>query len=59
MPIVIYRSSKECAEAIGIDVSTFYQYIARQRVGKPCARFVIYEDELEEEDKSKNVRRKR
>ena len=59
MPVVIYRSSKECAKALGIEVRTFYQYIARQRVGKPCVRYDIYEDELEEEDKPKKLRKKR
>ena len=49
MPLIIYGTSKECAEAMGITVNSFYRYIIRTRQGKIKAhKWLVYEDEVED-----------
>lgn len=49
MPLIIYATAKECAEAMGCKVSTFFTYLSRFRKGKPYPKkFMIYEDEVED-----------
>ena len=46
LPVIIYPSSKECANAMGIRVNSFYRYICRMRGGKFKQRkWLVYEDE--------------
>ena len=50
MPLVIYATAKECAEAMGIRLNSFYRYIVRMRGGKiQLRKWAVYEDESEEE----------
>lgn len=34
MPLIIYASPKECAEAMGIKLNSFYRYISRKKSGR-------------------------
>ena len=50
-PLILYATSHECAEAMGIKLNTFYRYIIRMREGKIRLRkWAVYEDEVEELD---------
>lgn len=63
MPLVIYGTSKECAEAMGVTLNSFFRYIMRIKEGKIQARkWLIYEDEvddMEEEVKGEPTKPKR
>ena len=49
MPLVIYGTAKECAEAMGVTLNSFYRYIMRIREGKiKIRKWLVYEDEVEE-----------
>lgn len=49
-PLIIYGSSIECAEAMGIKLQSFYRYVMRMREGKIRLRkWAVYED-LEDEN---------
>lgn len=49
MPLIIYGTSYECAEAMGITVNSFYRYLCRIREGKMQLRkWMVYEDEVDE-----------
>lgn len=49
MPLILYATAKECAEAMGIKRNSFYRYICRMRGGKINLRkWLVYEDEVEE-----------
>jgi hypothetical protein len=51
MPVVVYGTAKECAEAIGVSVRSFYRYISRIREGKIRSRkWDVYEDGESEEE---------
>jgi predicted DNA-binding transcriptional regulator YafY len=51
MPVVVYGTAKECAEAIGVSVRSFYRYISRIREGKISSRkWDVYEDGESEEE---------
>lgn len=50
-PIVIYGTSKECANAMGIRLNSFYKHIVRMRKGKTnTTKWLVFEDEKEEDD---------
>ena len=44
-PLVIHRTSDECAKALGITRDSFYSTISRQRNGKKPMKYEIFEDE--------------
>jgi hypothetical protein len=49
MPLIIYGTSKECAEAMGVTLNSFFRYIMRIREGKIKVRkWLVYEDEVED-----------
>lgn len=49
MPIVIYGTARECAEAMGITLNSFHRCVMRTRQGKHKIRkWAVYEDEVEE-----------
>lgn len=50
MPLIIYATSKECADAMGVTLKSFYRYIVRmkQRKKESFRRWLIYEDEVED-----------
>lgn len=49
MPLVLYGTSKQCAEAMGISRHSFYKYISRMRGGKiKLRKWLVYEDEMED-----------
>ena len=51
MPVMIYATPIECAEAMGITRNSFYRYICRLRSGEHNFRdWVIYQEEIEEDD---------
>ena len=57
MPLVIYRTAKECAEAMGITLHSFYRYLTRIRQGKiKIRKWLIYEDELDELEEEANLK---
>ena len=52
MPLIIFATAKECAEAMGCDVRTFYSYLSRFSKGMPYPKnYLIYEDEIDEDEK--------
>ena len=49
VPVIIYGTSKECAEVMGIKVNSFYRYLCRMRGGKiKLRKWLVYEDEVED-----------
>lgn len=45
-PLIIYATARECAEAMGIQIKSFYRYVMRMREGKIRLRkWAVYEDE--------------
>lgn len=51
MPVIVYATAKECAEAMGVCLCSFYRYLTRLREGKIHTRkWDIYEDEEDLED---------
>ena len=49
MPIVIYGTARECAEAMGITLNSFHRCVMRTREGKIHMRkWEVCEDEVEE-----------
>ena len=51
MPIILYATARECAEALGIKYRSFLMRTHRGRYGKHRARkYVVCEDEKEDED---------
>ena len=49
-PLVIYGTTKECANAMGVSHHTFLEYICRIRKGKWKSRkWIICEDEVDED----------
>lgn len=50
-PLVLYGTAKECSEAMGIKLHSFYEYVCRMKQGKiKSQRWLVYEDEVEDED---------
>lgn len=50
MPVMIYATSKECAEAMGVTLHTFYRYIHWERTGKGHqGKWAVFEDEVDDE----------
>lgn len=51
MPLIIYASPKECAEAMGIKLNSFYRYISRKKSGRSQTRqWAVYEDEVADDE---------
>ena len=51
MPVMLYGTAYECAAAMGVSRSTFFTYLSRFRKGmRYPKKYLIYEDEVEEED---------
>ena len=49
MPVIIYANSRDCANAMGITLNSFYKYICKMRGGKiKMRKWEVYEDEVEE-----------
>ena len=56
MPLIIYGTAKECAEAMGVTKNSFFRYIMRIRDGKIQVRkWLIYEDEVDELEEEADV----
>lgn len=52
MPLIIFATAQECAEAMGCNPRTFASYLSRFKKGKPHPKnYLIYEDEIDEEEK--------
>lgn len=52
MPVIIFATAKECAEAMGCNPQTFASYLSRFKKGKPYPKnYLIYEDEIDEDEK--------
>ena len=50
VPLVIYGTSRECAEAMGIKLRSFYEYISKIKNGTlKSQRWLVYEDEVDED----------
>lgn len=48
-PLILYATSRECADAMGITQNSFYRYICRMRQGKIKNRkWLVYEEEVED-----------
>ena len=51
VPLIIYGTAEECANAMGIKVNSFYRYIVRMRQGLiKFKKWVVYKDEVDELD---------
>ena len=51
MPLILYATSYECAEAMGITHNSFYRYLCRIREGKiKIRKWLIYRDEEDLDD---------
>ncbi len=51
MPVILYATAEECAEAMGCSRDTFFTYLSRFKKGMMYPKkYLIYEDEVEEED---------
>jgi hypothetical protein len=51
-PICIYGTARDCAEALGIEVKSFWHQIMRVRKGETLRRYQIFKDDnidIEEE----------
>ena len=49
-PLIIYATAKECAEAMGITLNSFYRCVMRMREGKiKMRKWTVYEDEVGDE----------
>jgi hypothetical protein len=49
-PICIFGTPAQCAEALGIETHTFYNYLARLRSGRsPIQKIEIFKDDASEE----------
>ena len=49
-PLILYARSHVCAKAMGISVNSFYRYIIRMRQGINMRKWLVYEDEVEDEE---------
>ena len=51
MPIILYATARECAEALGIKYGSFRIFLHRLRRGVHKVRkYTVHEDEMGEED---------
>lgn len=50
LPLIIYASSQECAQVMGVTMPSFYSYVSRTKSGKVTGRWLVYEDEREDDD---------
>lgn len=51
LPLILYGTSTECAEAMGVSRNTFYRYLVRMRQGKiKLRKWLVFEDEVEDEE---------
>lgn len=52
MPLIIFATAHECAEAMGCNIHTFFSYLSRFNKGRPYPKnYLIYEDEIDEDEK--------
>ena len=50
-PLILYATSFECAEAMGVRLNSFYRYICRMRGGKiKLRKWLVYQDEEDLDD---------
>ena len=49
-PLMIWGSARQCAEALGVNVHSFYRYISRAREGQPIKKLEIIIHTEKEED---------
>lgn len=49
-PVVIYGTSRECADALGIDRGSFFRQLNRQKRGLGPKSYEIFEDGPARED---------
>ena len=49
-PVYIHGTARECAEAMGVKVNTFYNYVHRNKTGKLYCKYEIIVDDKEDED---------
>ena len=45
MPVIIHGTSRECMQAIGVSMATFYCYVTHTRNGTRKCKYEIYVDE--------------
>lgn len=51
MPVILYATAEECAEAMGCTRATFFSYLSRFKKGyKYPKKYLIYEDIVEDEE---------
>ena len=51
VPVMIYGTAQECADAMGITRETFYKHVQRMRGGKiQLRKWAVYEDEMGDEE---------
>lgn len=49
VPLIIYADAYDCAKAMGIRVNSFYRYLVRIRGGIKMREWMVYEDEVGDE----------
>ena len=47
VPVMIYGTAQECADAMGISRQTFYKHVQRMHGGKiTSSKWAVYEDDF-------------
>lgn len=49
-PVIIHAQAPECAEAMGVTLNTFHNYITRNRTGMLYCKYEIVVDDPEEDN---------
>lgn len=49
-PVVIYGTTQECMDILGVTRNTFYIYVTRTNKNYPNRRYDIYVDDPEEDE---------
>ncbi len=49
MPVLIHATSRECLQALGISLATFYCYVTHTRKGTRKCKYEIVVDEEDED----------
>lgn len=50
MPLIIYATAKECAKAMGITAESFRRYRCRIRDGIGVKKWLIFRDDVEDDN---------
>jgi len=50
LPVIVYGTSTECAKAMGITRNSFFRYICRMKSGIRLRKWLVYEDEKEDDN---------